>query len=690
MEDEVVTKSQPSIADMIKDADAIASKTISDFISAYTSKKDREDIALRAHYNFNGMYNPVFSNQSTTSKAFVQVTRPRVQTAISMILPVLLPPGNDDDCWTITPSPKPSMPGLAAQLAADGMPEAQIRTVIAATADAAADELSIEVKDGFAETKFPVKLHPLVFDSACYGTGIGAGPFVREKKEDGSYTYDFEWVSFWDAYPDPAGYTVNDLGYMIERRSLNAFQMKELTKKPGFNVEAIEELLSRYGDAGNWCPQWWESSVNRINGNDVAMAQNRYELLIRWGFLSGKDIAATGAEIPEDRLNDQIMCQAWVCGGKCLFVGESEIHKDRVPYYFVPYTLVPRSIWGAGVPEMMFDSQDAVNACERSTMDNMAMISGPQVTVFVDRLMPGHNNLDIYPKKIWPMMSSEVNTTQRPVDFWTPQVALNEIRTVKGDSLNLIQEQTFLPNFLMGMGGQGTHNRTAEGATLQFNTASTPMKGVIFNFENNLIIPLVQKWADAVKMTSTDEALKGDHKVIAKGLTGLMAREAMAGKVMQFMQIAGTNPAWAEQVDMDRIFQLLTRAEGLQDERVTLPYSTVMQRKQEQQQMMAQQEQQQIEMKHEMEQKTRAETAPRDAMLEAMKQAPDEGPLKLTLIDKSLEMYGLVDPEIKASIEAQEKLEGYKMQAQAEQMAMNPMGTNRNLSVSTGNEMGGM
>ncbi len=668
---------QPSILDNLQDSDAIAARTIKDFWNDANSRIDQERIWLRATYNINGRYDPAYASSDTTSQAFVQVTRPRVNTAVSMILPVLLPPG--DECFTLTSSPSPSMPKLEAQLASDGVPPEKVKTVIKVAADFAASELQVKVLDGMEESDYKVKLQDVVNDAASLGTGIMCGPYVEKSFEVEPAKVELdpmgmsievaakmkhqpgvEVINPWDFYPDKNAYCVEDMGYGTIRKSLNKYQLLKFAKKDGFNSEAIKKLVDRYGDAGNWNPQWWESQIANVNGSDTGNIDGRYEVLVRWGWLTGKEIADTGASIPEDRLDDMIMCQSWTCGNRCIYVGESELHKDRLPFYMVPYSKKARSPWGGGVPEMMFDSQDAVNACERSKMDNMALISGPQVMVFADRLMPGHNSLEIKPKKIWPVVSSEVQTSVKPIEFFSPQIALGEMQSVQRDHLQFIQEQTSIPNFLMGMGGAGTHNRTEGGAILQFNTASTPMKGVLFNFEKFLVSKIVKKFADFYEMYDPDPTIKGDARVITKGLSGLMERETLIADMLQVMQFASANPVWAEQVDLDRVFNIILMGKGLRDQRITLTPEEIQQKREAQQQMA----QQGMEAKMQMEQASmkqqRAETAPKDALLQAMNQAPDNSNLKTVLIKKVLEVEGMIDPEIEAALEREMELQSLK------------------------------
>jgi hypothetical protein len=234
--------------------------------------------------------------------------------------------------------------------------------------------------------------------------------------------------------------------------------------------------------------------------------------------------------------------------------------------------------------------------------------------------------------------------------------------------MQFTQEQTAIPNFLMGMGGDGVHNRTAEGATLQFNTASTPMKSVIFNFENYFIVKFVDKVAKLYLMFDKDPTIQGDVRVVAKGLQGVMEREALSNDLLQFAQIASSNPAWSEKTDVDAIFRMLVRSKGLTDRGVTYSDDYIAQKKMLEQQAQGEQQLALEQQQQQMQMKTRAETAPRDALIEAMKQAPDGSILKNQLIEEVLKTYGLLTPELQSAVEASIQMEHIKNQTEAHQL----------------------
>ena len=637
----------------------------------------REEILLKMHFNYNAEYQTNEAND-TTSKAFVGATRPRVQAGASMLIPTLMPPGQEP--WSIDPTPVPEIPGMEMIEGADS--ETMMMAMLK-QAERAAKEKSLKVSDQLTEGQFRRKLQDGVLEAALYGTAVFIGPFVRTEggvdpeelltgeqsligvemmgTDKVKYVAEFDVCSVWDSYPDPFARCVDECDSVIFRKIMSRSQIRALRNRSDFDADEVDGLLKDH-PSGCITDQWWESVINTFN-SDTNTRDNRYEVLVRWGFISGDDLRKAGLTISDSRLNDQIMCQAWVCGNRLLFLGESTLHKDRIPAYFVPWSRVPNSIWGVGVAESMSDSQDAINACERSKMDNMALSARPQLVVDVSRLAPGHNNLEIKSGKIWPVVPSEVSNAD-PIRAINIPSMLNELNVVQASHINFVQEQTSIPNNLMGLGGEGIHNRTAAGASLQFNNAISALKGVVFNFETYYIVPFIQAMSRFVDEFDPTET-QGDVKVKALGLSGLLHREAVSGALAQFMAMATQSPEMAQRMDPDRIFTMMLKGSGLMLEKITFSEQEYQQRMQAQMEQEATGRLAEQEMQMQMQRKQKAETAPNDALLQVYNETEEGTPLKIAIGAEVLNRFGVMTEEIQKAMDAQLQMASIRMTGEA-------------------------
>jgi len=640
------------------ESDYLARKVQDEFPRFKSGRIIQEKNWIRAHQNCKGVYPGDFDFGSGTSKAFVQITRPKVQTYVGMIVPIIMPPGTNS--WTVDPDPFAYDPNFVRSLIAQGLPPDQIRTEVQEKAEKSADRLTSKIKDGLSQAGWPSKLVRTILDCGEYGTSIVQGPLAIETGvvndaelafmgEQEEYRPDFDVISPFDFYPDPGARTIEECNSVIVRKILNRSQLRKLRKVEGFDKDKIEKVLNELSD-GNWTPEWWESIINISNSQQQMSAPNgRFVCLVRWGLLSGSDLHRAGVRgISEDQMEDEIMAQIWVIGSHVISLRVSELHKDRLPFYVTPFQLVPHTIWGMGLPEMMFDSQDAVNATERAKMDNMALSSRPMCWINMDRIADGEQILELKAGKIIKLRESEINN-DKPLEFFTPDCHMDVIQAVQDKSLALSQEQAAMPNMLMGLGGEGIHNRTSSGASMQFNSAITPLKSVVFNIENHLIIPMIECMARFYQLFSKDEQIKGNFKISARGTQGIMARETLLNTINTTVQVLAQTPIGAEKLDFDQIGELLVRYNDLVDCRIVLPDSVVNAKRK----MVAEEEAQKEanSMQNQVTaDKIRAETSPKDALLEMYKGAPDSSLSRLTLMKRVAEVYGFLDEELDQAI----------------------------------------
>lgn len=660
--------------------DGIVNLTRQEFATYSMYRRKKEDLWIKLHHNFNAEYMASEGND-TTSKAFVGATRPRVMTGTSMLIPILMPPGQHP--WTIEPTPLPEMQGPDAQ--GDEQMDLETKTQqLVKAAERAAKLKTLKIADNLEEGQHKRKIQDGLLECGLYGQAIYTGPYVMEKgiaREDHDpeslegvlraanirpkYRADFDVESCWDVYPDPNARCVEECDSIIIRKVMSPSQLRLLRDNSAFDAEAVDYVLNT-SPSGNYTRQHWESTLDQVNQNDP-QRENRYEVYVRWGYINGKMLKASGFDIPDEELNSQIMCQVWVCGHKILFLGSSTLHKNRIPIYIVPWSRLPGSIWGVGIAEMMRDSQDAINACERAKMDNMALSSRPNIMVDMSRLPPGHNVLEVKAGKIWATVPSEIPSQQKAIEFITPDWRADQIQVVESSHMNFIQEQTNIPNNLMGMGGEGIHNRTASGASLQFNNAISALKGVVFNYETFYFIPFIEAMSRFVD-TFDPIDVPGDTKVVAQGLSGLMHREAIAASLAQFMAMATQSPDMSKRIDPDRVFSILLKGSGLADAKITFSEQEYQQRLQAEQEQEATSRLAEQQMQQDMMKKQKAETAPNDALLQVYNETEDGTPLKTILGKKVLENFGELDAELAAAYDAQMKMDGIRAVGEAHQI----------------------
>lgn len=680
-EESLNSKLSEDADDMVNDR--LGSKILSEWNDAKTARTMQDKIFVRAHQNDKGVYPPgmVFSG---TSKAKVNVTRPRVNHISARLMEVANPIGELP--FTIEPTPTPDMPMLKMQLTQEGLPEEDVNKQVEIAANKAADRMAELFADCLVETSWQKELGACVMDACKFGTGIIQGPLAVPLKRDklkairglgatgDAYRPELKAVSPLRFYPAPGATDIEDCPWVIIYNTIDKTTFRDFKKQPElFDVDTIEEILSNKPD-GDWSPEGWESEIIFSNNSQETGPCGRYQLLIRWGFLSGNDLKEAGIEVDDDSLEDQVMAQVWCVGGRVISVRLSELFRDRLPFYVFPYSEVTESIWGCGVSEAIFDSQDAIDACERALFDNLAYsAAGPITEVVVDRLSNAKDIINIGPRAVVRTKSSEVKSEGRAVNFTVIPSHTNEILAAKNHILQLIQEQTGIPNILMGQGGEGVHERTSSGAYLQFNNAITPIKGLILRLENNVIVPMLHKMKEFFDIIPGYMKAEGDFKIHPRGVSGLVAREVATNKFNMILANSAQFPQLAERVDLGQIVEDILRGTGMGHEKLVYTDAEVAARKQAEAEAIAKAE----EMKAQgiaqgqsnVEMKQRAETSPVDVLLTTMEGLNDGGPnspLKLELIRHALIAKGLMTEAIEKAINAEMD---YTMTAKSDEVA---------------------
>ena len=644
--------------------DSICSKVMNEFALYESFRLAAEKIRIRAHYNTRGLYDPDIDVSDSKVKPFVKITGPKVQAAIALLVPILIPPGKP--AWSLDASPKAKIPSIAYAMKAKGKSDAEIDYEVQNAAKKAADDLTLDVWDALTESGYSYKVYSIIRQATQYGTGYGYGPFVGEDKN--GITIDWEALSWWSVYRDPWAKSIDECSSIIIRKVITKSELIKLKSDNNYHSENIDKVISSYGN-GNWSPKWWELLINVAdNGQAPYPTSGRYEVFTRWGYMSGSEIRDCGFEVDDDKINEQVMAYAVCIGNTTISVGVSELHSDRLPFYAVPHFAVPDSIDGVGVPEAMFDSQDSVNACERGKINNLAFAVKPMMVVQTDRLDPRMKNLEIKAGTLWPVISGEVNRGD-PIKEIQVNMHLSEIDGVQQVSKSFSSEETGIPNFLQGMGGEGVHNRTEGGARLQFDNALNSIKTNVFNYENFFFVPLIRKCADIFLKYDKGLKIRSDVRVIATGVQGMIAKENLAADVLQFSQIASASPLWAKQLDPQKMFDAIARGRGMTLDQITLPDEIIQQRDIQAQAL--QDASVEANANAQAQAKVKAETSPVDTVIDAMTRAPQGSQMQVTLIRDALKMKGVLTPETDAAIQNQLQLLGFGAQVQAAQHGAN-------------------
>lgn len=551
------------------------------WIAAWTAKQEHERDMLAALRMRNGQYAPDVLQEIKSfggTELYMRIAATKMRAAQSWLKDIFL---NIDRPFEIEPTPEPTLQTpvlesvekgltkMVADAAAQGIPppdQMQLRDMrnkamaaaksgVLQEAKKRAEAMSNKIDDILVEGGFYDVLDDIICDITTYKGCIMKGPIVRRKPvlkwtngPDGKtvptvtmeYKYMFERVNPLMFYPAPQARNI-DNGYMIERHKLQRGDLGDLIGVDGYDEAAIRAVLDEYGRGGlnNWLAV--DSAEQRIVNPGVPLnntPEPYIEALEFWGGIQGKMLLEWGMtpeQIPDPDVDYK--ANVWVVGRYVIRAVLNHDPLGRIPYSYTSWEKFPSGFWGTGVGELLNDVQEVGNATARAMVNNLAVSSGPQVAVNKDRLADGQSVSKLSPWYIWQFKSDPFGSNEKPIEFFQPKSNAEELNRVYERFATMADEVSSIPRYMMGDSQVGGAGRTAAGLSMLMNAANKGIKNVANNIDTDIIVPTIERLFYFVMVYDEDESVKGDLAVKAKGASGLMLKELLNQRRLEFLQI---------------------------------------------------------------------------------------------------------------------------------------------------------
>lgn len=356
-------------------------------------------------------------------------------------------------------------------------------------------------------------------------------------------------VSPFDLWWTPGVSDIEDAA-VIERTRLTRADLNDLLDLPGYNTEAIREVLDLYGRGGlndEIDITDAERAVQESRENPTINLSGMINCLEFTGNVQGRlliDAGMTEEQVP-DPLRDYFV-QAWIIGRFIIKVQMAPSPRKRHPYYITSFEKVPGTPVGNGLPDILNDIQEASNATLRALVNNLSIASGPQVVVNDDRLTSDEDGEELYPWKRWHVQTDPMgNNSQKPIDFFQPQSNAQELLSVYQQFVNMADDLSAIPKYLSGGGASGGAGRTASGLAMLMGNASKILQTVAANIDRDVLEPLLGSLFDMIMLTDTTGLLNGEEKVRVLGVSVAVQKETLRARQLEFLQITA-NPIDAQ------------------------------------------------------------------------------------------------------------------------------------------------
>ena len=425
-----------------------------------------------------------------------------------------------------------------------------------------AKRMEVKISDQFTEGDWEKQFDEFLTSLVTFKAGIMKGPVIRRRKKlkwvrkngkiTAEKTYElipvFKSVSPFDIYPSPDCTHPNE-GNLLERIRLRRKDLHEMIGVEGYDDNAINLALGKYGISGysrEIDTDWERAELEERDEDEEGHYSQTIEGLEYWGSVQGLMLLRHGLleddkGKPIDPLGEYEM-NILLVGRYIVYVAFNPDPLGRRPYSVTVWEKQPGSFWGKGVCELMQDIQNICNAACRALVNNLGISSGPQIVINdINRLPPGEDIEALSPWKIW-QLQNPMNSTVPGIDFFQPNSNAGELLTVYDKFSTLADEYTGIPSYISGDISVTGAGRTSQGLQMLMNSAAKGIKKVISRIGRDVVHDVVRRMYEWNMMYDEDDSIKGDCKIEAVGILGLIMQDQLLGRRIQFLDMTGRNP----------------------------------------------------------------------------------------------------------------------------------------------------
>jgi len=273
---------------------------------------------------------------------------------------------------------------------------------------------------------------------------------------------------------------------------------------------------------------------------DLTYYQNDKILMLRYYGLVPKKLLDNPEEYAisdEEKYSDMVEALVVIANGESLLKAEPNpfMMQDR-PIVTYQADTVPGRFWGRGTAEKAYNMQKAVDAQIRSHVDSLGLTAAPMMAVDASRL-PRGQKFEIRPGK-----TIMVNGN--------PQEILQPFKFGVTDKSNIETAQIFERMMLQATGTLDTANLPSQvsggdaasaGLAMAVSGIIKKNKRSLVNFQEDFLIPFVQKAAWRYMQFAPDRYPVQDFDFVPTGTLGMIAREFEQAQMMALLSTLGPN-----------------------------------------------------------------------------------------------------------------------------------------------------
>lgn len=560
---------------------------------AKKAKETVEDDMLCSVRQRNGEYEPkklADIKEANQPEIFMNITDTKCRNAVAWIKDILM---TGDRIFSVDPTPIPELPQeitvsiqenvltqfiqmFAQQAIQTGqmIPGDAMRQIIVENQQQIKDEVQAQIKkiakklsegvadkidDDWIEGGFYEALEEVIDDVVGLKAGIMKGLVLRKVKtrqtsfgQDGLLKKEvvykivpqYERRNPFCIYPSPYSTDVNK-GYLFDVITQKPSQLYNLIGVEGFNEKEIRDVLREFY-AGELKKDWLvlsDSAKEGMGDMDKYTSKEEYPdeniyCLELWDEIEGRMLRDCGIDVEDDDCS--YPCVIWKIGNHIIKAMLNYDQLGRKPFSKASLQNINDSFWGKSLPEIISDCQQVCNACARATLANVGIGSLPQVVLNTDLLEP-NAVYKLFPGKVWKMTTEQMLNSNKPVDFFSPQMVIDKLLTVYNTFSKIADEHSGIPAYAHGDTAVGGAGSTSSGLHQLIQMAARGIKAVVRNIDLHIIVTSLRRHYDYLLDNQEIFGIMGDYKFDGRGTAILMKKENVAQRKLEYIQMTA-NP----------------------------------------------------------------------------------------------------------------------------------------------------
>ena len=512
-----------------------------------TEQKIIDDIGVDAHVNLSAMKAGVV--QSYLAESLIQAGQ--------------LP-------WTIQPTPVPDLSDSGELMVAQSVQQSveqgfrgDLRSLVYSLKSEAArkelehaqdiaDNMMKLITDQCAEGGWNRAMFGFINNFCVYPYAVLAGPIptrrvrmqwsgetLRPKYET---FYEFKSISPWDFWWSPdSPDTQRGTGIFIRQRWTRQ-QLLDAAKMTSYIGENIIEVLddaNRNDFRYHWIsnnPEQTDSQVLSWRDNDTTI-----DILIHWGYFSGRELSKYGVPGLED--NEFYNAMVTMCGRHIIQVlVEKNPTLNKRPVFTASFYTTQDRIPGESIPQRLRDVERCYETCLRYLISNAYYGSAPITEADYARVSKFMSDEDIgriIPGSMY-FSEPELGNATPAFKYYSLPNNMAAFQNALVYFMDLADRVTNIPAALHGTAQGSGANRTFRGAAMLQSNAVKAIQSAVFNIDEFVYKPLGELLYNYNMIYSKDQTVKGDCKIMARGVTALLQKETDRQNSYEILQMVAS------------------------------------------------------------------------------------------------------------------------------------------------------